>query len=116
MPWRAPGLLVVSNRASEDTQQAQWRRPAMRLRNRLVLCAFVDNADMSEREVARRAGLSHSNVNHLSTGRRASCTLSTALAIAEALECPVGALFITESSDEQRSFDRAGSNCTAWRM
>lgn len=68
----------------------------MRLRNRLVLGAFVDNAGMSEREVVRRADLSHSTVNHLITGRRTTCTLTTALAIAQALQCPIGALFIAE--------------------
>ncbi len=88
----------------------------MRLRNRLVLCAFVDNAGMSERQVARRADLSHSTVNHLITGRRATCTLGTALAIAQALQCPVGALFIAESVDEQRGIADTGSNCTACRM
>lgn len=66
----------------------------MRLRNRLVLGAFVDNAGLSEREVARRAGLSHSTVNHLMTGRRA---------IARVVGCPVGALFIAEKASEQQA-------------
>lgn len=71
----------------------------MRLRNRLVLAAFVDSACISEREVARRAGLSHSTVNHLITGRRATCTLATAVAIAQALHCPIGALFSPRHGD-----------------
>lgn len=87
----------------------------MRLRNRLVLAAFVDNAGVSEREVGRRASLSHSTVNHLIAGRRTTCALSTALAIAQALQCLIGALFIVESGDEQKGIDRAG-RCTACRM
>lgn len=78
----------------------------MRLRSRLVLGAFVDDAGISEREVARRAGLSHSTVNHLITGRRTSCTLSTAVAIARAVHCPIGALFMAETVTEQRSVDQ----------
>ena len=74
----------------------------MRLRNRLVLGAFVDNAGLSEREVARRAGLSHSTVNHLMTGRRATCSISTAAAIARVVGCPIGALFLAESASEQQ--------------
>lgn len=74
----------------------------MRLRNRLVLAAFVDNARMSEREVARRVGLSHSTVNHLITGRRTTCLLSTAVAIAEAVHCPIGTLFNAERATERQ--------------
>jgi DNA-binding XRE family transcriptional regulator len=88
----------------------------MRLRNRLVLGAFVDNAGMSEREVARRAGLSHSTVNHLITGRRATCTLSTAIAIARTVHCPIGALFIAEREGEAQAVDGSGSNCRACLM
>lgn len=89
-----------------DIRQAKpWWSP-VRLRNRLVLGAFVDNAGMSEREVARRAGLSHSTVNHLITGRRTTCTLSTAAAIARTVGCPIGALFMAETATEQRSIDQ----------
>lgn len=75
----------------------------VRLRNRLVLGAFLDNAGLSEREVARRAGLSHSTINHLMTGRRATCTTSTAAAIARVVGCPVGALFIAENPSEHQA-------------
>lgn len=78
----------------------------MRLRNRLVLGAFVDNACMSEREVARRAGLSHATVNHLITGRRATCSLSTAVAIARTVGCPIGVLFFAVTATEKRTVDQ----------
>ncbi|MDT0264462.1 helix-turn-helix domain-containing protein [Jatrophihabitans lederbergiae] len=78
----------------------------MRLRNRLVLAAFVDNARMSEREIARRAGLSHSTANHLITGRRTTCSLSTAVAIAQALHCPNGTLFNVEEAAEQQAVEQ----------
>lgn len=86
----------------------------MRLRNRLVLAAFVDNARMSEREVARRAGLSHSTVNHLMTGRRTTCSLSTAAAIAQAVHCPIGTLFNAERAAEQQAVERVRGDHTSY--
>jgi DNA-binding XRE family transcriptional regulator len=58
---------------------------------------------VSEREVARRAGLSHSTVNHLITGRRTTCSLNSAAAIARAVHCPIGALFVAEKAAEQQA-------------
>lgn len=78
----------------------------MRLRNRLILAAFVDNAGVSEREVARRAGLSHSTVNHLISGRRATCSLDTAISIAGAVHCPIEVLFAPIQPFEQQSVER----------
>jgi plasmid maintenance system antidote protein VapI len=48
---------------------------------------------ISERQVAREAGLSHATLNHLITGRRSSCSERTALAIERVLGCPSGLLF-----------------------
>jgi DNA-binding Xre family transcriptional regulator len=48
---------------------------------------------MSERQLARVAGLSHATVNHLITGRRTGCTLATAHAIEAALGVGPGILF-----------------------
>lgn len=48
---------------------------------------------MSERQLAREAGLSHATVNHLITGRRTGCTLATAHAIEAALGVGPGTLF-----------------------
>ena len=66
----------------------------MRLRSRLVLVECLELARVSERELARRAGLSHSTVNHLCTGRRVSCSRASAAAIERALELDEGKLFV----------------------
>jgi len=73
----------------------------MRLRNRNLLVDRIEYAEISEREVARRAGLSHSTVNHLLTGRRHTCSLSTALAIERVLDSAPGTLFAADSVDER---------------
>lgn len=69
----------------------------MRLRSRLIFDNLIENAQLSERELARRAGLGHSTVNHLMTGRRTTCSLATALAITGILGCPVSTLFVAET-------------------
>lgn len=69
------------------------------LRDRRTLVALLDAAEISEREVARRAGLGHSTVNHLVTGRRNSCSLRTAGLIAAVLGCETKVLFM-EVDDE----------------
>ncbi|MGI9149841.1 MAG: helix-turn-helix domain-containing protein [Chloroflexota bacterium] len=73
----------------------------MILRERILFTALLDNVGISERELARRAGLSHSTINHLVTGRRTSCLVQTALAITDAFDCPVGLLFMVEHPQEQ---------------
>ncbi|HEX8303307.1 MAG TPA: helix-turn-helix transcriptional regulator [Jatrophihabitans sp.] len=66
----------------------------MRLRSREILVECLELAGMTERELARRAGLSHSTVNHLCTGRRDSCSRHSAHAIEEALNLDDGRLFV----------------------
>ncbi|MBV9820967.1 MAG: helix-turn-helix domain-containing protein [Actinobacteria bacterium] len=66
----------------------------MRLRNRQVLLACLALARLSERELARRAGISHSTINHLCTGRRDSCSRASAAAIERVLEVEEGKLFV----------------------
>ncbi|HEY0169204.1 MAG TPA: helix-turn-helix domain-containing protein [Jatrophihabitans sp.] len=66
----------------------------MRLRSREVLVECLELACISERELARRAGLSHSTVNHLCTGRRDSCSAQSAGAIEHALDLDKGKLFV----------------------
>lgn len=65
----------------------------MQLRSRIALIQCLEVAGVSERELARRAGLGHATVNHLLTGRRTSCSLATARAIERALEVGEGTLF-----------------------
>lgn len=48
--------------------------------------ALLDRSGLSERELARRAGLGHATVNHLVTGRRKFCTQRTAGAIVAGLQ------------------------------
>ncbi|MEO6701533.1 MAG: helix-turn-helix transcriptional regulator [Jatrophihabitantaceae bacterium] len=87
----------------------------MRLRNRLVLAAFIDSARMSEREVARRAGLSHSTVNHLTTGRRTTCSLRIAVAIAQAVHCPIGTLFDADTAAEHHAIEQIAESARVGR-
>lgn len=65
----------------------------MQLRSREALVVCLEATGMSERQLARVAGLSHATVNHLITGRRTGCTLATARAIEAALGCDAGTLF-----------------------
>ncbi len=65
----------------------------MQLRSRDALITCLDATGMSERQLARTAGLSHATVNHLVTGRRTGCTLTTARAIEAALGIGEGTLF-----------------------
>lgn len=73
----------------------------VRLIDRAVLVELIDGSGMSERELARRCGLSHSTVNHLVTGRRDSCSAQTALGIEFALGAPPGSLFSPETESER---------------
>lgn len=76
----------------------------LRSRDALVLC--LEATGMSERQLARMAGLSHATVNHLVTGRRTGCTLATARAIEKALGVGGGTLF---DSSFEADADRPGS-------
>ena len=74
----------------------------MRLRSRESLILALEDSGMSERELARRADLSHSTVNHLVTARRSTCSLHTALAIEMQLRADAGSLFEPETDSEQQ--------------
>jgi transcriptional regulator with XRE-family HTH domain len=78
----------------------------MRLRSRLIFDNLVETAQLSERELARRAGLGHSTVNHLMTGRRTTCSPATALAITEILGCPLSTLFVAETPADRVAVNR----------
>jgi transcriptional regulator with XRE-family HTH domain len=65
----------------------------MQLRNRAVMREFILLKGLSEREVARRAGLSHSTLNHLLTGRRVACSVRTAASIERVLGVADGVFF-----------------------
>ncbi|HTZ42735.1 MAG TPA: helix-turn-helix transcriptional regulator [Jatrophihabitans sp.] len=78
----------------------------MRLRSRRALGDYIDLLGISERQLARNAGLSHSTVNHLVTGRRNTCSLSTAIAIERALDCPPGLLFAADNEADRLALYR----------
>jgi transcriptional regulator with XRE-family HTH domain len=64
------------------------------LRDGQALGLIIDACGISERELARRALLGHSTINHLLTGRRRSCSVQTAKTIAEILGVDVHTLFV----------------------
>lgn len=65
----------------------------VRVRNADILRDYVRLSGVTHRELARRAGLGHATVNHLLTGRRPSCSPSTAKAIEVALGAMPGVFF-----------------------
>lgn len=81
----------------------------MRLRSREILVGLIDGAEISERELARRAGLSHSTVNHLVTGRRKTCSIQTATAIERVFFTRPGAIFSPETAMERAARFGTGS-------
>ena len=78
----------------------------MQLRSRRALGDYIDLLGISERQLARNAGLSHSTVNHLVTGRRTTCSLRTAVAIERALDCPAGLLFAPDNEADRLALYR----------
>jgi plasmid maintenance system antidote protein VapI len=65
----------------------------MRVRDRDALRSYLALLAVSERALAERAGLGHATVNHLISGRRATCSQATATAIEAVLGCPPGVFF-----------------------
>lgn len=71
----------------------------MRLQSTERLRAFVgpeDDKKLSQRQLARYAGVHTSFINHLTSGRRNSCTPLVATRIAEAVGVPLEILFVPE--------------------
>jgi DNA-binding Xre family transcriptional regulator len=85
----------------------------MQLRSRRALADYIDLLGVSERQLARSAGLSHSTVNHLVTGRRSSCSLHTAVAIERALDCPPGLLFSPDTDADRLAMYRLWADSEA---
>jgi len=85
----------------------------MQLRSRRALADYIDLLGISERQLARSAGLSHSTVNHLVTGRRNSCSLPTAVAIERALDCPPGLLFAPDTDADRLAMYRLWADSDA---
>jgi transcriptional regulator with XRE-family HTH domain len=80
----------------------------MQLRSREALIVYLEASGMSERQLARVAGLGHATVNHLVTGRRTRCSVATARAIETALKCAPGTLFEHVEPPEEPREPRSG--------
>lgn len=65
----------------------------MILRDADTMRGYVRLLNMSERELASQAGIGHATLNHLLSGRRATCSVETAVALEQALACPDGLFF-----------------------
>ena len=83
-----------------------WRL-IVRLKSRRALNEYIEFHKVSGRELARRANeiarksgatVGPAIVNHLRSGHRDTCNLTTARAIEEALQCPPGFLFMPSVS------------------
>lgn len=73
----------------------------MRLHSAERLRAFVgpeQDKKISQRRLARYAGVHPSFINHLTSGRRHSCEPKTAERIAEAVGVPLEILFVVETA------------------
>lgn len=73
----------------------------MRLRSRRTLWDCINALNRSERDLARTAGIGHSTLNHLASGRRDTCSLATAQAIERVLGCAPGTLFIPDTEADR---------------
>ena len=65
----------------------------MLLRDAETMRGYLRLLNLSERELASRAGIGHATLNHLLSGRRETCSAGTAAALEQALDCPDGLFF-----------------------
>lgn len=76
----------------------EWRL-TVKLKSRRALLEYMDFHRLKTAyALAAKAGLKAPAVGHLVSGRRSSCSLATARAIEEALQCPPGFLFEAKMS------------------
>lgn len=59
-----------------------------------ALRQYMEFRGYSVRSLAAKVGVSHGTVGWLTSGQRTTTKVSTAKAIAKALDCPVDALFV----------------------
>jgi transcriptional regulator with XRE-family HTH domain len=85
------------------TQRKRWPEGAwMRLTSQDTLRALMDQREFSYERLARYAGCSKSFISHLAKGRKTTCTPRLAENIAEALDVPLGLLFVDSMSTASR--------------
>lgn len=70
----------------------------MRLQSGDTLRALMGQKNFSMERLARYSGCSKSFISHLVAGRKTTCTPPLAERIAEALEVPIGILFVESVS------------------
>lgn len=94
----------------KQQQPDQWRL-TVRLKSRRALAEYMTfHRIKTSYELARRAGLKPGVVGHIVKGRRDTCSLATARAIEEALQCPPGFLFeprMSQVADTRRRRESA---------
>ena len=66
----------------------------MRLISAQALRQYMRFRSHSVRSLATAVGVSHGTIGWLTSGRRATTKVATAKRIAQALDCPVDALFV----------------------
>ena len=79
----------------------EWRLD-MRLKHASMLQQYMDYKGMTIRQLAEKAGVSHSTIGHLHSGFRNTTKAATAGKIERALDAPPGLLFEAVTSKVQR--------------
>lgn len=79
----------------------------MRIRHAELLRHF-DYEGISARELARRAGVTHTTINNYLDGTSKTCNASTAKRIEKALAVPKGAIFLHEPSPVESTPNKYG--------
>ncbi len=86
----------------------------MRLKSHRALVEYMEfHRIKTAYELARRAGLKPGVVGHIVQRRRVTCSLATARAIEEALQCPPGFLFEPRMSQVADTPRRARESAVA---
>lgn len=86
--------------------RTEWRLD-MRLKDAAMLRQYMEFKRLTIRELAHKAGVSHSTVGHLYSGRRRNARPNTARLIEEALGAPPGLLFEGVASNVSREVPAA---------
>lgn len=84
------------------TAKRRWPKGTwMRLQSADTLQALMAQRGFSLARLARYVGCSKGFISHLTAGRRRTCTPKVAERIAEALEVPLGILFVPSMSTSE---------------
>lgn len=82
-----------------------WRFD-MKLISQTGLVDYMKHRELSQAELARRAGVSPQLINHLCRGARTTCLPTTARKIEAALDAPKGFIFLERVSTVTRDTTR----------